>query len=521
MTLVLASVLGIVASATLPTLSSVFSLAPAALLVFAGSCAVVLVKSSRQAATLALVGGAATAAWIFWLRAYLFGLESSAPFWPEWLGPGSKIVGAATVLLLLATAVLVVRAGGHLFALILAVVFGYLALQAIRNMNLFGLVAGFVLTWNFAGCAVEMAITRQSEPPRRPSLLLTLAPRVALAMMIGLLILAIVSGRFERAGSEPRRFGLRETPLAYAHEAAQFAGQPCLPDRALVFDLAQAGVFVFHNGPQRKVFMDGRLEVPDRTTFATYVRLENMLNEGRRGWSEPVRRMGNPSILLSHEKEYGAEATLLGDPEWRCVYFDAVASVFVARDERGLEDRIHTIDFAARHFRDRTWQAIPPDPRAIGEARALLNVGSALRVRDGVTGRLPDSIMLCAGDRFHQAIALNPGVASHWAMLGRSLWNMVPDLKAPPPGPHEPWDPARGILPAQGTFCFRRALELDPTDNATQGSLLRSLEAREMPDAEQAVAAFRSQPRESTPDWPTCNRIAMLLMHLGRPADAR
>jgi tetratricopeptide (TPR) repeat protein len=231
--------------------------------------------------------------------------------------------------------------------------------------------------------------------------------------------------------------------------------------------------------------------------------------------------MGNPSILLSHEKEYGGEATLLGDPAWRCVYFDAVASVFVARDERGLEDRFHTIDFAARHFRDRDWQAIPPGPRGIGEARALLNVGSALRVRDGVTGRLPDSIMLCAGDRLRQAIAVNPTAASHWAMLGRSLWNMVPDLRAPPPGPREPWDPARGILPSQATSCFRRALELDPTDNATQTALLRSLEAREMHDAEQSVAAFLSQARERSADWPACDRIATLLMHLGRPADAR
>ena len=99
-----------------------------------------------------------------------------------------------------------------------------------------------------------------------------------------------------------------------------------------MFDLGQAGVYLFHNGPQRKLFIDGRLEVPGRETFETYVRLENMLNEGRHGWAEPVRRMGDPLILLGHAKEFGAEATLLTDPAWRCIYFDAVASVFVARD---------------------------------------------------------------------------------------------------------------------------------------------------------------------------------------------
>ena len=66
------------------------------------------------------------------------------------------ILGWGTALLLLATAGLVVRAGGRLFVMIVAVTFGYLALQAIRNLNLFGLAAGFVLTCNLAGWAVEI-----------------------------------------------------------------------------------------------------------------------------------------------------------------------------------------------------------------------------------------------------------------------------------------------------------------------------------------------------------------------------
>ena len=522
LTLILASVLGFPAPGTPPWMIHAGRLAPLGLVVLGSVGAAFLVKSSRQAALLALIGGAATAAWIVWLRRHLLELEPGVAAWLEPMGASSSILGCGTALLLLATAGLVLRSGGRLFVMIVAVAFGYLALQAIRNMSLFGLAAGFVLTWNFAGWATDLAALGSPAPlGRRASRVPGLAARVALAGILGLLIFTISSGRFFRATGEPRRLGLRESPLAYAHQAAQFAARPGLPDRALVFDLGQAAVYLFHNGPQRRVFMDGRLEVPGRETFATYIRLENMLNEGRRGWSEPVRRMGEPLILLGHEKEFGAEATLLVDPAWRCIYYDAIASVFVARDKRGLEDRFPEIDFAARHFHDPEWKAIPPEPSGIGEAKALFKLGWTLRLRDGLTGRLPDSIMLSAGDRFRQAIAVDPTAASHWSLLGTSCWNMVGDLKAPPPRPSEPWDPARGMLPAQASFCFRRALDLDPTDAVALSSPLRSLEARDLSNAQQSMAAFDAEGRGFVPDWPTGDRLATTLLHLGRPADAR
>ena len=215
----------------------------------------------------------------------------------------SNTLGCLVAALLLATGGLVLRAGGRLFAMFVAVAFGYLALQAIRNMNLFGLAAGFVLTWNLAGWAADLAAalsvwaaTAASFAHSRPRCAghVGRGPRAA---DLRDRIRTVLSAYRRAAAVRSAR-----APLVYAHQAAQFAGRRGLPDRALVFDLGQAAVYLFHNGPQRKVFMDGRLEVPDRTTFATYVRLENMLNEGRLGWAEPVRRMGDPVILLDHKR---------------------------------------------------------------------------------------------------------------------------------------------------------------------------------------------------------------------------
>ena len=68
LTLIVVSVLGFPAPGTSPWLIRTGRLAPAGLILLGGVGSAFLVKSSRPAATLALIGGMATAAWILWLR---------------------------------------------------------------------------------------------------------------------------------------------------------------------------------------------------------------------------------------------------------------------------------------------------------------------------------------------------------------------------------------------------------------------------------------------------------------------
>ncbi len=75
--------------------------------------------------------------------------------------------------------------------------------------------------------------------------------------------------------------------------------------------------------------MDARLEVPSRATFDTYRRLDIALNRGDPRAPGVVRRLGDPLVLLDHESNPGAEATFFVDPEWRCIYYDPMASIFV------------------------------------------------------------------------------------------------------------------------------------------------------------------------------------------------
>jgi len=540
-----------------------------------GAAVLGIMRSPPPAVLLAAVGGVAVAAWVVWLRADLFGPE-----------PGI-ILGAATALLGSAAAVLTLRAGGRgrLFRLILALAFGYLAIQSYRNMSFFGLVAGFVLAWNLGEWAADL---ETGIAAKRPLILAGLLAPLAVACVIGLLIAGVVADSFTSATGGQRRFGTRESPLVYAHEAARFAGRPGLPDRALVLDLRQAAVYLFHNGPERKLFMDGRLEVSSRSTFDTFLRLRVLLNDGRPGWAEPVRRMGDPLILLDHVREFGAEATLLADPAWRCIYYDPIASIFVSRRRRELEPPFPDVDFAARHFDASARQAVTPAAWGIGEAKALFYLGSALQHRPGAASHssLRLSLMLLAGDRLRQAVASagprfgsDPAAAGLWLLLGHCSWNLMPDLTDPPAGPDEAWDPARGLLPAQAAFCYRRAVELDPGSIAALTSLHDSYKARRIRDAQRSVAArmrfvqtaanqtaateparakaeaaeeplpawesreglehaidgllengraetvvrlfAEAEHRGVVPSWQACDRTAAALLHLGRPAEAQ
>ena len=161
------------------------------------------------------------------------------------------------------------------------------------------------------------------------------------------------------------------------------AGRLGLRERALALDLRQAGVYLFHNGLEHKLFIDGRLEIPSRSTFEMFVRLSALLEEGRPGWAEAVPRIGNPLVLLDHAEDFGAEATLLSHAGWRCVYYHPVASVFVTAERTGPAGAIPTVDFAGRHFRDTSWREKQQVSMGLAEANALIRLVSELRRRPG------------------------------------------------------------------------------------------------------------------------------------------
>ncbi len=441
-----------------------------------GAAAVALWRRSPSAALLALAGAGAAGGWSAWLVGHLFDNEPH-------LGAGLLALGLG-----IPAAWLAIRAGSRPFGPLLAASFAVLGLMAVRNMSLFGLVSGAVLAAELGEWAAERSRGRVTAASASAA---GIAARCAVLGGVGVLCGAVVTGRFFAHAEDCHRFGLRERPFYYAHEACRFASRPGLPDRALVFGLNQASVYEFHNSPAHRVYIDGRLEVASRATFENYVQLHERLTQGDPRWTNAVRRLGDPLIVVDHEDNLAAEATLLADPRWRCIYLDAVAAVFLARDgDRERERAYPTFDFGARHFHRPAGREGPSDPAAAhAEAWALVRVGAVLAHRPVARWSLQIPIDLVAMDRARAAIADAPGVATAWMVLGHAALGLTAEPSPPTIGATAPWNSAVDLPWAQAVSAYRAALVRGPDDESVLRPLAAFFALRGMDDARRAVEA--------------------------------
>lgn len=220
------------------------------------------------------------------------------------------------------------------FRLALFAAFSYLEWKATRNSTIFALVAGFVTCANFGEAYAisnstngELDQVADEKKTSRWSLGVTGVWLVGSAL--------IITGVWHQVCGEGRTFGVGETQNWFIHAAAKFAGQPGFPQRAFVANNGQAAVYTYHNGPERRVFMDGRLEVCTEQTFRLYLQLLQMMAQRDRRWEQLLRR-GEPEmpvIILDSRFSRNAINGLHGMPGWRMVFADGTAAVF-------LEERV-------------------------------------------------------------------------------------------------------------------------------------------------------------------------------------
>ena len=216
-----------------------------------------------------------------------------------------------------------------LFRLLVFAAFSYLAIQASRNTNLFAVAAASVLTAN---------VGRLTETSRDQNALRSLARWSVCAVLIALCV-GQPTGWWNQISGEPRQFGLSERPNWYAHEACEFAGQAGMPSNAFLVPIGQAGVFDFHNGPDRKVFQDGRLEVTRRETFHAYLQASgSMASLQSEDWRGIIRGGHEAMPVVVLDTRYGREqirGMAIAAADWRLVYADRTAAVFVEESVAG------------------------------------------------------------------------------------------------------------------------------------------------------------------------------------------
>jgi tetratricopeptide (TPR) repeat protein len=284
--------------------------------------------------------------------------------------------------------------------------------------------------------------------------------------MAGVLLLwlgAVLSDRYQRWTGEPRRLSLHEEPLEFAHNAVIFAGKPWLPGRAILYDLGQTGLYDFYHAPERKSFMDGRLEMPALETFQTYVNIEKWLEERDPRWHKALKDLGDPVVVLTHLQHFGGEAALLNSPDWTCAYFDAMAAVFAPRASGT------GVDFARRHFEQPKAPSIPSvRGAAFRELRSLYNLGIASRSDPNTawTWRLP--LLLHALDRAAVAIREEPNRAGNWVLLGNCHRAIAEILSMEDTAASR--DRLSLLRLARARYAYEQALRIDPRDATAQRS---------------------------------------------------
>ncbi len=281
--------------------------------------------------------------------------------------------------------VLLARRGRiSLYRILLFLAAAYLAWQAKRNSALFALVAAFVTTWNLddslqgnpmltksPGSTGKPLTVRQQTPVRprhaankaknrrqstagksrqkpktvREQMPGAPAPTKAdprtmrnwnpiLIFVVAMLGIVTVSGSIYAWAGEGRSLGFGERQQWYAHDACQFLARPDMPERIIAFNISQAAVCIAHVAPMHKLFMDPRLEVNSQETFEHYLAGFRALWAGQADWEIPLeieytRAAEIPALLIERGPLGRAASVLNHDSRWRCVYADAVATVFV------------------------------------------------------------------------------------------------------------------------------------------------------------------------------------------------
>jgi tetratricopeptide (TPR) repeat protein len=366
------------------------------------------------------------------------------------------------------------------FRLLLFGAFCLLSLQATRNSHQFAAMVGTVTAWNFAEWA---AVRRQRRAGFAGAVASeSVGPRLVAAGAVIALLLWVGSGWFYTMAGEGRSIGLGEAPLWYPRDAVRFAGSPGMPERFLSFHNGHSSLFDYYCGPQRKVYTDPRLEVAGAELFKRYIELDRRMKKDQPGWEAELDQMGRPVVLVDHEYNSAIGATLLKSAHWRCVWFDAIAAVFVHDSFAGVI-REHAVDFAARHFRpDAAWQS-----RGIAElaasAKACRKYVTVLGgAGDGAGAAVARSLVWLGSADARRVLREEPGSSQAWKDLGQ-----LELFREPPAGGgsrfRAVFDPVHDLSIVRATYALRWALELAPDDSLTLVTLKMAYDMRSMHEA--------------------------------------
>ncbi|MFN0199069.1 MAG: hypothetical protein ACKVT0_20155 [Planctomycetaceae bacterium] len=217
----------------------------------------------------------------------------------------------------------------HPYRWLLFIAFSHLAWEASRNTNIFSLVSGVLLVANLEDIFRwhrSRAVTASPQPwlgTRR-------LEKVGLAIVMGLIV-SVLTGHWAAFGKEGKRLDWNEERAWFIHDAAKFAGRPGMPMTAYVSNFGQAAVYLYHNGPERRVFIDGRLEVARKETYLLNDAILEAMATINPHWEQALKDLSGdlPVVILDSRFSRAQINGMLNTPGWRLVFADQSAAVFL------------------------------------------------------------------------------------------------------------------------------------------------------------------------------------------------
>ena len=366
------------------------------------------------------------------------------------------------------------------FRALVFLLFAGLGLLASRNQPQFALIAGAALAWNVR----EWLATRPAAPPIERAI----ARILTSAVLVGL-VLWVATGRFYAYAGEGRIAGVGQHPLWFAHDAASFAAHDDMPRHFIAYHEGQAAVLEFHMRPDQTVFVDARLEISPRDALQQYYDLATDMIRRQSSWPERLHGFPRPlGFLVDHLSYHAVEAALLLDDRWRCVWFDAVAGVYVPSTETRLVDK-HLVDFPSRYFagghlaENGSAASRPAVSLALltKQAESLFNVGRDVLAAGPAAQQLGRVLMLLAAADARvvlERVPRSPRVAQ--LLAGASL-NLYPAPTQETRIGGAPLETMLGV--ARARLLLSRAVQQTPVDFQSWLALFAIAEVLGDPDA--------------------------------------
>lgn len=213
--------------------------------------------------------------------------------------------------------------------------FLYISFQARRNMCAFSLVAAPITFWNFSSFYQHYIDPPSPEPSpagergqgvgKKKALLMTIvrtAFSVALIVVMTFLIYDAVSDRYYIRDRSNARFGFGVSRISYPEKAIDFIQENNIQGN--IFNEPATGhYFTWRCFPDRKVFLDGRFDLPER--FLSHYYVPEL-------WQRISEKYNINYVLLGHGRSpdlAGLVRMLYANMDWALIYYDETAVVFI------------------------------------------------------------------------------------------------------------------------------------------------------------------------------------------------